>query len=171
MLWTPLNSSKFPKSDSSFCLDSHLLRMWCFFIWWVPPMNMRTLCFIYIFQGSTAVKLETNLTASLLKKHAFKETYFKGCSPKNTLVPQKSAATFSGFVSIEACKKWCRNGVFCVESREIIWDWQECRNSSCFNSYYRDSSTKKIAGKLIYHSQKFAREGDVCLQDLQVQGS
>jgi hypothetical protein len=24
---------------------------------------------------------------------------------------------------------------------------------------------------LIYHSQKFAREGDVCLQDLQVQGS
>lgn len=112
MLWTPLNSSKFPKSDSSFCLDSHLLRMRCFFIWQVPPVNMRTLCFIYIFQGSMAVKLETNLTASLLKKHAFKKTYFKGCSPKNTYVPQKPAAAFSGLFQLKHAKNDVEMGSF-----------------------------------------------------------
>ncbi len=100
MLWTALNSSKFPKSESSFCLDSHLLRMQCFFVWQVPPVNMKTLCFIYIFQGSMAVKLETNLTASLLKKHAFKKTYLKGCSPKKHFCSLEISSSLFRIVSI-----------------------------------------------------------------------
>jgi hypothetical protein len=59
-----------------------------------------------------AVKLETNLTASLLKKHAFKKTYFKGCSPKNTFVPPKSAAAFSGLFQLKHAKNDVEMGSF-----------------------------------------------------------